>query len=480
MHLDRQPSTWDAWIGTAADVDEHALRARLVRSAPDAWKGYRERALEESLSLLLAGEALAARGVLLALGAEQARGAPGTGPAGLETVLGAALDATDGDDDAYAWLVDHEERHALQDPRLTRLLAVVADSRDETEVADRAWSEVMAQAVRLDPARARRAVVALVSRRERDGLIGPMVADLLSCVALVRSTQVEDWDQVAVDAAHDLRARGDVAGARLLLRAFRAAAPPTAPVDRARRALTPAAVSVRAVANAVVFTVLAAGALALAVRWGNPLPLFALAVLAVAGARVVHVPGMTEQEGNVWQRLGAVELDPRRGIVETGAGLAWFAVLGVAGALSGLTATSAATSQLREAGRHGAWLDGGGGLALWFVGMLAGAVAAVLMGRWLHTAVRRHETARRWAAADREGVSPGAACRCWQVSALVDERALGYAGEHLLPLDRHRGVGDPLDRGDDLWQCPESDTLWLLTGPGGSGRTVALRGTAVG
>lgn len=457
-----------AWAERSVEVDEPGLTVALLSAPVGQPAPWETTALARAL--VLTGRAREAIDVLARAGVVPPHA--GETPTGAQAVLAGAHAAL-GDDDAYLWLLGLGAR---MDERFTgwlaRLVAAVADARGDGAIAADAWEQVV---VHHGPAAGDGAVVraaaSTIQRRERHGSTEALVGTLVSAVQILAHLQrvAAGAPDPAVRVAGLLVERGDVAGARLLLRAWRPLVPRSPEVEALFSRVTPAAARWVSVAQVVGCLALLAGGVALAATTDSAAPALAAGALMGLWLRYGPVPGFTREEAALDRSLANLRFDPERGVTvhDQNSSRGWYGAAGIAGAIAGFV--GAAAFSATPTGQE--WSMGAGGAVLWLgVPALAG-LAAAWAARFLHVVVLRSAARRRRAADDAARAAAAAACVCWRAAVLVGDVADAYARHHLAD-------GGPARFGGSgrVATCPQTGLPWL-TGPlGDDGRWLALRG----
>lgn len=425
-------------------------------------------------ALVLAGRAGEALTVLSANGVRPPD--PGAAPTGAQVVLAAAHAAL-GDPDAYGWLLRlPSQLDGGGGAWLARLVAAVADARQDAAMSADAWQQVVfLRGAAAGSEALVRAAAASVAQRDRNGPASSTEAALLTALELLVGTGPlpPGARDPGTRAAELLRARGDVAGARLLLRAWRGLVPRRPELDAALRSVTPPAARwAGAAGNAVVvLTVLAALGLSVAVR--HAVPGLVISLVVFLWRRFGPTPGLTREEALVDQRLSALHVDPDRGVVigEPSNNRGWYGVAGIGGAIVGFVCAGMISAT--PTGQQ--WSLGLGAALLWLGIPAVLAAAAVWGARALHVGRRGSTRVRRGAEEDAARAARASACVCWRAPSLVGDVAAAYAQHHLVDAGEAT-VGALRGGAGRVASCPQTAIPWLVGPLGDDGRWLALRG----
>lgn len=469
------------WLVAALAADEADLAHRLVRepavgSEHDEW---RTAGLAETL--VLTGRSGEARRTLEAAGVRP----PGAdGPVSWSQMLLATTYAAGGDAAAWSWLTARlaEVPHHMR-PRLTRLVAFVADQRGDLDVADSAWLSLVQMSGATSIRLAERSAVATIGRRSRQGAPAEILTALFSAHATLRET--EDDKALVLDAviraAHALGQRGDRAGARLLLRLADRSAPRNAALRRVSRELRSPMTGTIALKTAGIVLL---GALITVgfVVWGvlashDPMVGARVAILLALPlgllVRRTTVPGLTVTESRVWRGLGTLRYDPSTGRATNEGTSGWYGVAGIVGAVATFTVIAIVLTRLTPTGTWPLWAVSGSSMLLWLALTAFGAAGGVLaMRRVRHGLTRRRQKAAR-AAQQAQAERSAGVCTCWDTYATWG-RSARLLVEHHLTVP---GPPVPLPLPDaQVRLCPTTGLPWIVGRLGAHGRFVALRG----
>ncbi|MDP9793232.1 hypothetical protein J2S43_001744 [Catenuloplanes nepalensis] len=453
---------WTAWADAAADDDRFGLMLTLLDAVP-AEEQDRDLTVRRAALLLHDGRAGEAIAALRGVGVAEL-------PDGPETTFGhlvlAAARAAGGDRPAYRWLMVWAGR-IDGEVSVCYLVAVAATGVGDRETADLAWHTLATRYGKVTPLTVARYAAAKVAKRA-DG--DPALAVALAAMELHHLGVPVDRDPgPALEAARDLRARGDHEGARLLLHAVRRRLPAVPALDAALAELTPAGAMRRHRITVVAMWSLVP-LLVLPVVWTVhvPAPAAGLVVLAarLAWERWVPIPGLSRADSAVWRAFRAVGYDPftdptapppkdQKG---------YYGLAGLLGLIFFGIPLSLAVERLVPDGamRTGLYL---------FV--CAGVAALGYLGaRRAHHWLRARAHARRREQERHARLAEARRCHCWRMQGCSGEFADEYLRHHLRaePFDD----APPALRGKAwLGRCAATDTVWLAV-PGSRG--LLLRG----
>ena len=478
--LDELLRSWPRWVSTSEHVGEDALATRLVVAAPGD-------ALDPS-----AGDTVLARSAVLRgrpqdavdllkdvvlLSPEAAHAA--------DVVAAAARAATSAGVDDYRWLLAHVShgRGAPSSYPGLRLLAVVAEARGDAATADRAWEELVASGGLRTPNAFARLATAITTRRDREDRRGVATYLIEAATLSLGAPRTHSVDVgPAVSAATVLAARGDVAGAALLVRTLRSLTRdtegPTTAADLKAAAAVFLPVRVRRLFNARRAGAATAGAVvgvAATLAWHEAWLLVPL--LAVVGAllwnRLARLGPFTVAERRAWGYLAHIRLDGASGTVVGRQRDALGALLAVIGIWAGLGAGVGTAAWLQNR----AWPEWLQASAFVVVTPVLPVVLLVLRDRVRALLVRRAHR-RRTAAEERRSRTESARCACWDTAAIVGRSALYYLEQHLSPVlqvpdaaGALAAVGD----GTSTARCPLTGVLWLVV-PSGPDEVLIMKG----
>jgi hypothetical protein len=465
--------SWLTWTASADDADELELASALHAALPPE-QDSPDVAVWRARLFLLQGRPEEALAELVRHGLTEA---PVQGSLTWAELVLVAVRAALGDPASFHRLLEAASLTAgeLQSWRAAYLVAAAAEQLGHQAIADQAWRTLALEHSIVTPLTVSRLAAGEVARRD------PLDHDAVTAVVMTQARNLsrlvpppaEDPGPVLAAAA-GLRARGDDAGARLLLRAVVRLNPANPELSAALLEVTPTRAEHRHVAVVVAVTVLC-----------TPLALLGLLGAGIAfGARKlwtlrVRIPGLSRADSVAWRAVGALSFDESSGTVrtETDNASGWYGLAGIlgfgVGVFVGYLASESATALLgapNDAVSIGMWLLGIVGVPVLFV---LGARAA--HRRFLTSRRRRHE-----AKEVRRRLAEAAQCHCWQTRGLTGQLAEAYLTAHLEPVrdaptlaELSRRLGPRAVVG----QCPVTGGIWLGGSLGRGGTTVLLRGT---
>lgn len=457
----------------ARQADEPALAVALHEATPPGAVPADEArwdAVAHAADLLVLGRPDEARGVLDVAGV-----APPDGDAvdGGHLVL-AAVHAALGADDAWRWLLTTTSRYG---PAVAsaRLVAAAADARGDVAAADRAWVEVCASG-RASTATVARAAVAEITHRPREDhdALGQVVGAWAGATVAVDPVAP---GRMALTVADGLVARGDTAGARLLLRAAAMLTGESTELRARLRSLNPRSTRHHVLVTVAAVLGLVAVTAATWVTTGRPhaLPFWGAVALWV---RLMPLPGLSRAESRLWRGMRGWTYDADRDGPSQGHPHATlYVVVGILAAIVGWAVGMGAGAGIAAAVGGDAGTAGYYSSDVAFFVPLGTTALVVTLAVLAARVVTRHVTAgrarRRARSLAAQQEAAGAACRCWSDTWLRGPLAASYAAHHLLATP----IGAPVPDGD-VRRCPATGMLWL-TGPlAHGGLSVALRGPA--
>ncbi|MDM7854289.1 hypothetical protein [Cellulomonas alba] len=461
------------WQAAARDLGEHALALQLDEACPSDLDG-RSSWTGRSYDLIQLGRSAQARDELLRAGATPPSGSDLTAR---DVVLAAACAAC-GDDGAWHWLLAAAAR-IDGGAWLAALVGAVADQRGELATADSAWVAARGSGAHGRTARVRAGVAIVASRRRDDPQdVGRLVLDVVGAAI---AADLERRPGVAVAIAQGLLERGDVAGARLVLRTTLMLVPSSAEV-RAALGAVPARrpVTVVAVATALA-AVLIGGLIALTTVVPAPgvrvIGIVAVSLGGALWARRVPLPGMTAAESAVWRDVrGLVWDEQEQRLVPPGnRNGGWYGIAAIAGLAAGTALVAPALAALSALAGSGfaAWADSGSAGFAYLAGAALGTAGGVLLVRWAIRARRRSRARRELSARAQSRAREGASCRCWSDAWLRGWLAEETAAQHLADAQALAVIP-----GSQVRRCPSTGTLWLVGPLAADGLWLALRGDA--
>lgn len=412
--------------------------------------------------LLLAGHAAEARTVL-----DDVDLAPPTGDEiHYAHLVLAAVHAACGDS-AWSWLIATSGRSGAQS-FAAPLVGAAADARGDLPSADAAWRESAGPSL----AGLIRNAVSDVAARPRDDRAA--LPRLLGSWGGTVVAVGEGQPRTALAVADGLLARGDSAGARLLLRAGSMVAVDRAPLDARLRELRPTRQPLE-IAGLVLLALVATAVLVAGVALQlGPVGVWAF-IAGSAWLRYNRLPGMTRSESHLWREMRGWRLDPETGKAVQGSPHAvLYTVVGIVGFIAGVVLTIGVGGHIAEALAGGAgivWMGTTNGVVLQILGTAAVAAGSVLAVRALVRGIDRTRAARRLESQLAASAHEGTACRCWSEGWLRGRLAESYARHHL----ETASVTVELP-GSEIRSCPATGVLWLTGDLAVDGRALALRG----
>jgi hypothetical protein len=469
--------SWLAWAAAADDGDRHELALTLLDAMPPEQRDANT-AVTQATLLLQTGQAGRAISILEGLGVTDL---PDDRRASWPHLVLAAGRAAAGEVDAYRWLMSSAGRlsTAVDAWRVSYLVAVAATGIGDRTTADQAWHNIVVRHGIVTPASLAEFSAAQIAGRDRDEPT-EATTTVAATVANLHHADVpihQDPGPV-LDAARALSARGDVAGARLLLHAARRRIPATPALDAALAAVTPTGGMRR---HRILVTALWCLTPAL-LFLGMPGGLIVLAV-RTAWERWIPIPGLNRADSAAWRAFRSVSYDPYTDPADPPAkdqsgyyGLAaLLSLLFVAFPVTGLVPTLLA-AMTRATGPD----EVNPALIISIRVLLCiGIPVLSFLGsrqahRWLRS--RRHD--RRRAAVRRAGLSGAQQCQCWQSGSMSGPLAVDYLHRHLQP-EATTYLPPALRDNASLGRCAVTGAMWLGVRHGSHGTAVLLRG-AVG
>ncbi|GAA3799744.1 hypothetical protein CSO01_15530 [Cellulomonas soli] len=420
--------------------------------------------------LLLRGRAQEAVAELARHGVDDV---PSEGPRSWPELVLTAARAGAGDGYAFQRLLEAATTHA-GDPQAWRIAYLVAASAEQLgrlDVADSAWRVLAAQHGIVTPLTVSRLAIGEISHRDRfhpESAVAVVTTQARNLTRLAPAPQEDPGPTLAAVAG--LRARGDEAGARLLLHAVDRLCPATPAITEALRSSAPTE-GVRA------HRLKLAGALLLGLLL-LPLGIFGIALVwggRTLWERSVRLPGLTLTDSAAWRAIGTVpadagSADPTRTEREQGAG--WYGLAIILGAVAWMVV---GTPLSATAGR---WFGGDADTIVFVLGLVSLPALLVVATRSLRLRLLRRRARRRTERAERARLAEAALCRCWQTRGLRGDFAAAYATNHLVPVPVP-ALLESLRQRVGFWvhlrRCPVIGVLWLGGTPDGGG-AVHLRG----
>ncbi|WP_203684321.1 hypothetical protein [Actinoplanes siamensis] len=468
-------NSWPSWALAAEDRDESELALALFGGLP-AELADESVAVSRAALLLRVGQPAQAVAVLAEHGYTKL---PEVNRAAWPDLVLAAGSAAVGDQAAYRWLMACVRR--FQDAsdawRLNYLVAAAATGVHDRPTADQAWHTLVAQYGIVTPVTAAEFGAVVVAGRDPRDVRAATVAVATAVTGLHDiGVPIEQNPEPTLRAARALQARGDVAGARLLLHVVRRRIPHNAALDGAQAKLTPVAAMRRHRLLVVVLWCLAPTLLPLGVAGG-------LIVLAVSRAwqRWVPIPGLSRPDSSVWRAFRGLSYDPysdprdpppkdQAGYYGLAALLSLlFVALPLAAPTTALVNALTGGGDATDAGRPivvGTWLL----LCIGIPGLV------FLIARQAHRQMRARQHRRDRQAAQRARLSQAKRCHCWQVRSISGEFAVEYERQHLHP-EASPPLPVALPGTAGLGRCPTTGALWLTLDADDAGKALLLRGT---
>lgn len=448
-----------SWAASAARMDEFVLVSDLLEATARA--GGEGLEVERARAAVLAERPALAAGLL----ADVDRSVLTTRTNRWTDVIAMAAWAAQGDPEALAALIRAGQGlHGAEARTHGYLLAAAAEQADQAELADRTWRDVAAIATPTMTVTRRLLVADVLGRSRSDtGSAGATVAR--SARALVEMLPIpEEHVRPVRDVVTRLEARGDPAGAWLLLEAVAALRPTAREVEVLRRERATGRGWWRSRVPGFAAAVGAAATLSAVGLTGAPMWVGSTAVLAAmaVGAwwRLPQGAGLSRVDARVLADLRALPADvvgrlspaSRRFAARTTAGtVAFFVTIIAAGLL--------VTGPLAELNRtHTPAVDA----VVWPLVLLATVLGAAAGPRVLRRAVERD--AGRWVDQVRTAVADGVrGCCCVRTVGMRSTETDAYVAGHLRPADADLAAAAPTIASGTLavHQCPLSQTPWL-------------------
>lgn len=455
------------WADAAILVGEGALAESLLSTADRArWPLLLVRAL------MAQGRVTEAEAVLL----EQGAAPVGVGDAAtLTSVTLAGARAGQGDTGALNWLrglLPHLDRgHWLL---VMHLIATAADLRGDRRDGDDAWTALLGAGRNGHGEReVIRCMVAVIATRAAGQTPEALRRQLLRAVGMATDEGVRmPGRSLTAQAVRELVDRGDVSGARLLIRAARRAAPSDPALDGPERELARTGGTRTSWSRRSAWAMVAAVSAALVVAASSAWPLLLLGPACLVVWWWLGAPqgGLTRAERRVWRSLGRDEWHPVRGLLRHPTSLDVVLIL-VPAVLAVVAVGSLDSSRYDQADRVVRDYSAGVFWAV-FLGTWVGSTIVL----WLFTRLRRGP-ARRFEAtrlADRQRAEDRI-CRCADHVAFAGPLAGRIAAVHLVGAVAD---GPPGVSGASVARCPVTGRRWLIGPIGLGGRRLALGGGA--
>lgn len=451
-----------SWSASASRMDELPLVSDLLEAAASAGHAD-DLELERARAAVVAGRPALASGLLADVDRDVLTAAQHT----WRDVVAIAAWAAQGDAEALAVLIrvgqGLDARAALTH---AYLLATAAEQAGQTELADSTWRHVATTTNAMTMVVQRRVLVADVAQRSTTDVdaagtvVGRSIRTLVDALPLP-----EDGLNPTRDVVTRLEARGDRAGAWLLLEGMAALRPLATGVARMRderasgggwwHERLPGLVAAVAAA-----AVVAAAALAALSPWVPSLAVLA-AVVVWRRWRLPQGTRLSRVDARLLAQVRAFPPDipngHRWGLRRVGG----FLTGGAAGLVLAILVTGVLVEgPLAELNRtRTAAVDA----VAWPLVLLLTVLGAVAGPHLLHRTLR--QPAERWVADARAGIVEGVrGCLCTRTLALRSVEVDAYVTDHLRAPDADVAALVPaLPSGDaEVLQCPLSGTPWLL------------------
>lgn len=461
---------WLEWAGGALGLDELDLAQQMLTQLPHDLES-EATATARAQVMLLQGRTDAARAELASAGV----GTVGPdGPATWAEATLTAVHAARGHAPSMHALLAARSRAVGSDAvRLAYLIAAAAQESTQHELARQAWRDLAIQQSVVTPLTVARFAAAEVAARDRDDPVAAVetVMTQVNNLTLVDPDPAQEPSPVLAASA-ELRARGDDAGARLLLEAVVRTQPPHVALTAALREVTPQAAMRR---HALLAT--AAFLPAVLLVPVGPLAIPVVALFRRLWYEYVRLPGLGRVDSDVLRGIRSLRFDANRGQVEhdgtspTG----WYGV----GGILGLTAGAFAAVRLSEAATASLGPDPVRDGVLWVTALVGaptlGVLAAVRVVRRRRVAAGHAARAR----AERQLLASAGTCRCWTSRTITGALAAAYLERHLEPVTDDAAVREVRHRlgdGARVVRCPSLGMVWVAGAIGRHRSPLALRG----
>ena len=462
---------WEQWSEAADAADNFGVALAMIDAMSDEQRRGRATAMRKARLLLLCQRPSEALAVLSELGVDVL---PATGDLSWAALVLAACRAATGDRWAYQWLLAAVSRLADTEHAapVAYLVAAAAEQIGDSGTGDQVWTKLVADG-RITPVSIAKYAAAAVASRDRDDE-GAVARTLASAAIALERLVPPPWEQPVpvVSAADDLSARGDQAGARLLLHAVLCRNAPIPLLQPALDARTPIEAMrrhrARMIAIRLACVTAALTAMVISIRT-DFLAAAAPAVAAVAlgfrwWSRRRLIPGLSRADSGAWKAFDCLRHRPTNGrgqpLRKDQGGL--YGVGGIAGLVVAMFVAGALSGMLRRGGQDTA--------IGWVLLLTLGWTIGYFATRALHRYILARRRQRRQNAADQQQRAAAAHCRCWQDSHLSGAFATAYLREHLadcaVPISAF-----PAAR---LERCPVTGALWLALVAAGPS-TILLR-----
>lgn len=472
--------SWPRWIRLAEATGDESLAARLVSAVPPDVLKTDEHAVLLARSAILDGRPQDA--------VDQLRGTelrPPHDARALDVVTAAARAATTTGVVEYRWLLAHvaHVRGTAEEGSALRLLAAVADFRNDATTADDAWERLATSVGLSTPQSFARLAATIITQRDREATPAALATLALHAgtVALAGPTSDHPDVQPGVNAATSLADRGDAAGAGLLLRALRS-------LDRDTDGRTIDAALVRAVPPPLRtrFAAMHAGAALAGAAIGVGATLvdsrtWLLApLLSIGGAvlwgRFARLGPLNAAERRAWHALSKVRIDGETGAVRGRERDALGALIAILASIMGVMAATQLASWVADRlGQGHGWAPA----LVWILVAPVPPVGLLILHSRVRSALNRRAGRKRLIAEARRDRSVAERCACWSAAAVVGRGALYYLEGHLSVVSLAAPSSIDLDgvrAGTTTARCPVTGALWLVV-PAVTGDLLLLKGT---
>ena len=472
--------SWRGWIGLAEATGDESLAACLVSAVPpDALKA------DEHVVLLARSAILDGRpqDAVDQLHSTDLR--PPHDARALDVVTAAARAATTTDVVEYRWLLAHvaHVRGTPEEGSALRLLAAVADLRNDATTADDAWERLVTSVGLSTPQSFARLAATIITQRDREATPAALatLAIHAATVAFAGPTSDHPDAQHGVDAAAVLVDRGDAAGAGLLLRALRSLDRDTdeTMIDAALVRAVPPRLRQRFVAThagaALAGAAVGVGATLVDSRTWLLAPLLSIGG-AVLWGRFARLGPFNASERRAWQALSKVRIDGRTGTIRGRQRDALGALIAILASIMGVMAATQLASWVADRlGQGHGWAPA----LVWILVAPVPPVSLLILHSKVRSALNRRAGRMRLTAQARRDRTVTERCACWSAAAVVGRGALYYLEGHLSVVSVAEPSSIDLDRvrvGTTTARCPVTGALWLVV-PAVAGDLLLLKGT---
>ncbi len=295
------------------------------------------------------------------------------------------------------------------------------------------------------------------------------VRAVMSAAAELRKDTPHPWEDadVTTRTVQALSARGDTAGATLLVAAVARTSPASAEPEALETETRPPRLRAP-----------------LLVPYLLPLVLAPAGILGIVGGlflvRLIRqgwrvMPSLSWTDEKAWSAITQLKFDVRRGRARSSSQLRGLVMLGVLlGLIVGSALAVGAYSVVADLW-PGAAESAGVLLAILLV--VGGPVLGGLLGSWCLRIRDVRAIRGSYVKQDRERLAAAGTCRCWETARLSGSFAAAYATAHLRVSTEQPFHGQLAGRSVSSAECPLSGVRWLATTTW-SGRTaLLLRGT---